>query len=151
MPTPTGPTIATWVLAPKEARERPDGPFLTLEEALAIHAQQIRDYGGAPGIRDMGLLQSALAMPQQSFADAYIHGDVHEMAAAYLFHICKNHPFLDGNKRVALATALAFLGLNGVFIDGAYADDAAQLTEDVTRSKASKAAVAVWLAQHTAP
>ena len=87
--------------------------FLTLDEVLAIHAQQIRDYGGMGGVRDLGGLQSAVAMPEQTFGGTYVHGDCWEMAAAYLFHLCKNHPFVDGNKRVALATALIFLDMNG--------------------------------------
>ena len=91
--------------------------FLTLAEIIEIHKVQIEHYGGQHGIRDKGLLQSAAAQPQASFSGAWLHADVFEMAAAYAFHICQNHPFLDSNKRTALATALVFLELNGVEIN----------------------------------
>lgn len=87
--------------------------ILTLDEVFSIHADQIRRYGGRPGIRDLALLQSALAMPETTFDAEYLHPTISEMAAAYLFHIARNHPFVDGNKRTALMCALVFLGLNG--------------------------------------
>ena len=65
----------------------------------------------------MSLLSSALAMPSSSFEGKYLHKDLFEQAAAYAFHICQNHPFVDGNKRTALATALVFLHLNGIELD----------------------------------
>ena len=71
--------------------------FLTLAEVIAINSDQCRRYGGLAGVRDEGLLLSALAMPQAGFGDEYAHSDIFEMAAAYLFHIVKNHPFIDGN------------------------------------------------------
>lgn len=90
------------------------GPaFLELNEALEIHRDQIARYGGSSGIRDMALLQSALAMPRAGIGEEYFHADLIEMAAAYLFHIVKNHPFVDGNKRVGAAAAFIFLKLNG--------------------------------------
>lgn len=122
--------------------------FLLLDEVLAIHAQQIEVYGGDHGIRDLGLVESAIARPEQSFGDEYVHGTLCEQAAAYLFHLCKNHGFVDGNKRVALACALGFLGMNGVFVDGSHHVAAAQLTEGVAKGVVSKAAVAVWFEQH---
>ena len=73
--------------------------MLTLDELLAIQADQIRCYGGSPGLRDLGLLRSALAMPETTFEGEFLHGTVFEMAAAYLFHIARNHPFVNGNKR----------------------------------------------------
>ena len=88
--------------------------FLTLEEVLAIHHDQIERYGGMAGIRDVGLLESALAAPQAGFGDQYFHRDALEMAAAYLYHLVQNHPFIDGNKRVGAAAALTFLELNGI-------------------------------------
>ncbi len=87
--------------------------FLSLAEALEIHQDQIVRYGGESGIRDTNLLKSALAMPAATFDNSYLHTDVFEMAAAYLFHIVKNHPFIDGNKRVGAVAALVFLSLNG--------------------------------------
>ena len=88
--------------------------FLKLQRVLQIHESQIELFGGSSGIRDMGLLESALAMPQASFGGTFMHGDLYAMAAAYLFHIVRNHPFLDGNKRTGMAVALIFLTLNGI-------------------------------------
>jgi death-on-curing protein len=88
--------------------------FLSMGEVLLILQDQIRRYGGQYGVRDVELLSSALAMPQTTFGGQYLHTDLFEQAAAYAFHLCQNHPFLDGNKRVALASALVFLDLNGV-------------------------------------
>lgn len=90
--------------------------FLTLAEVIKIHTDQIQRHGGSNGVRDMNLLSSAAAMPYASFSDRFLHIDIYEMAAAYAFHICQNHPFVDGNKRTALASALVFLELNGVNI-----------------------------------
>ncbi|GAN31828.1 MULTISPECIES: type II toxin-antitoxin system death-on-curing family toxin [Candidatus Brocadia] len=90
--------------------------FLTLAEVVVIHTNQIELYGGLPGIRDINLLSSAIAMPHASFHGEYLHNDIYEMAAAYAFHIGKNHPFVDGNKRTALVSTLVFLELNGISI-----------------------------------
>ena len=92
----------------------PDPQFLTLAEVVEVHADQLNRYGGQAGIRDPGLLQSALAQPEASFAGEWLHRGLYGMAAAYAFHLCQNHPFIDGNKRTALACALVFLELNGV-------------------------------------
>ena len=88
--------------------------FLTLAEVVEIHADQIERYGGSDGIRDINLLSSAVAMPLASFSGSVLHEDIFEMAAAYVFHISQNHPFVDGNKRTGLASALVFLELNGI-------------------------------------
>ena len=88
--------------------------FLTLAEVIEVHSDQIKRYGGQDGVRDFGLLESALAQPEASFAGAWLHQDLYEMAAAYAFHLSQNHPFIDGNKRTALACALVFLELNGL-------------------------------------
>jgi len=94
------------------------GPaFLSLADVVRIHVDQLERYGSRAGIRDPGLLQSALAMPQASFGGEWLHRDLHEMAAAYAFHLCQNHPFVDGNKRTALVCALVFLELNGISIE----------------------------------
>ena len=90
-----------------------DPVFLELEEVLEIHRDQIARYGGSSGVRDMALLQSALAMPRAGIGESYFHTDLIEMAGAYLFHIVKNHPFVDGNKRVGAVAAFIFLRLNG--------------------------------------
>ena len=92
--------------------------FLSTREIMVIHRDQLKRYGGLDGIRDQNLLESAAAMPQLIFDGNYVHQDVSAMAAAYLFHIGKNHPFLDGNKRTATATALVFLLINGFRLNG---------------------------------
>lgn len=88
--------------------------FLTLAEVLEIHKDLIEAHGGSDGIRDLALLESALAVPQAAFGGTYLHAAPFDMAAAYAFHIAQNQPFVDGNKRTALAAALVFLELNGV-------------------------------------
>ena len=80
---------------------------------LLILEYQIRNYGGKYGVRDINLLSSAIYMPESTFDGKYLHETIPAMAAAYAFHICQNHPFLDGNKRVALASSLVFLDING--------------------------------------
>jgi len=88
--------------------------FLTLDEVLALHEKQLEAFGGIHGIRDTGLLESAVMTPQASFGGEYLHPGLFEMAAAYAFHIAENQPFLDGNKRTALVAALVFLDINGI-------------------------------------
>ncbi|HET9317104.1 MAG TPA: type II toxin-antitoxin system death-on-curing family toxin [Vicinamibacteria bacterium] len=120
--------------------------FLTLDEVLLIHADQIRRYGGRAGVRDLGLLRSALAMPEASFDGVYLHTELTEMAAAYLFHIARNHPFVDGNKRAALAAALVFLAMNGrrVEVDD---DELTDMVMGVAEGRITKAEAAVFLAE----
>jgi death-on-curing protein len=115
--------------------------FLELTEVLYIHADQIERYGGDASIRDAGLLESAVAMPRAAFGGEFLNRDLFEMAAAYLFHIVQNHPFVDGNKRTGTATALVFLEMNGVAID-ADEDELVALVLDVAQSRADKARIA---------
>ncbi len=124
-----------------------DPLFLTLEEVLAIHENRIRKYGGSSGLRDLGLLQSALGNVEATFGGQFLNETLFEMAAAYLYSICRNHPFLDGNKRTALACALAFLRLNDTGINAAQ-DDLYNLVIGVAEGRVSKAAVAVFFEQH---
>ena len=91
--------------------------FLTVEDVEDIHAESLNRFGGSHGVRDRGLLESAVAMPQAGFGGEYLHPTLHDMAAAYAFHIAENQPFVDGNKRAALGAALVFLRLNGTDID----------------------------------
>src|SRR4030042_412660 len=118
--------------------------FLTLGEVLEIHQDQLRGYGGLPGIRDIDLLKSALAMPQGGIGEEYFHNDILEMAAAYLFHIIRNHPFVDANKRTGVVAALVFLSLNGVEVD---ADDTEfeQLVRRVAEGKEDKHGITEFL------
>ena len=93
----------------------PDDCFhLTVEIVREIHAEAIARFGGADGVRDQALLESAVAAPQASFGGQSPYADLVEMAAAYLFYLCRNHPFVDGNKRAALSSCLVFLRLNGI-------------------------------------
>ena len=82
-----------------------------------IHQDQLAEFGGAQGVRDPGLLSSAIAQPSATFGGVFLHSDLHEMAAANLYHLTMNHPFVDGNKRTAFIAALTFLDLNGVDIE----------------------------------
>ena len=123
--------------------------LLTLDEVLALHADLIERYGGRLGIRDIGLLESALAMPAATFAGRFLHG-IHEMAAAYLFHLAANHPFVDGNKRIGLMAMLAFLGLNGLRLRAA-PGDLEDLVLGVAEGRISKAEVAVFVQRHVRP
>jgi death-on-curing protein len=86
---------------------------LTVEVVREIHAEAISAFGGSHGIRDQALLESAVAAPQASFGGRSPYADIIEVAAAYLFYLCRNHPFIDGNKRTALGACLVFLRLNG--------------------------------------
>jgi death-on-curing protein len=115
--------------------------FLGLDEVLEIHADQIRRYGGNPGIRDAALLESAVSTPQAGFGGRYLHADLFEMAAAYLFHIVRDHPFVDGNKRAGAASALVFLKLNGIDIRISN-PVLAKLVLDVAQGRTGKAAIA---------
>ncbi|MEG4519072.1 type II toxin-antitoxin system death-on-curing family toxin [Microcoleus sp. AT9b-C3] len=86
--------------------------FVSTSMVLSIHARQIEIFGGTPGVRDEGLLESALAQPQATFGGQFLHPTISEQAAAYLYHIAMNHPFIDGNKRTAFAVMDTFLRLN---------------------------------------
>jgi death on curing protein len=124
-----------------------DPLFLTLDEVVRIHRDQLDRYGGLAGIRDLGLLRSALAMPSAGFGDQYAHEDLWAMAAAYVFHLVQNHPFVDGNKRVGLVAALAFLSLNGWWVE-ADPDELAALVWGVARGEVGKAEMGEYLRQH---
>lgn len=118
--------------------------FLRVDDVLQIHQDQIERYGGSPDLRDPGLLTSAVDTPRATFDGSNLHGDLFEMAAAYLFHIVRNHPFVDGNKRTGAAAALVFLDLNGIEMD----IDDAELVDHVlaiAEGKVPKAEVAAFL------
>ena len=121
--------------------------FVEIEEALRIHTRQINRFGGDAGVRDRGLLESALATPRASFGGVFVHEDLVAMAGAYLFHLCKNHPFIDGNKRVALAVMLYFMRRNGLVLE---IDD--QLLQDhvlaVASGQMDKDGSTVFLRKH---
>jgi len=119
----------------------PEQPLRHLDVAgvLAIHAEVLAAHGGLPGLRDVGLLESAVAAPQASFGGQPLIDDPIEVAAAYLFYLCRNHPFADGNKRTALAAALVFLDANGLLADPGLPakaiDDWESMVLDIAASK----------------
>jgi death-on-curing protein len=112
---------------------------LTVEAVKAIHREVLAAHGGAAGIRDETLLESAVAAPQASMMGQLLISDPLELAAAYLFYICRNHPFLDGNKRTALAACLVFLEENGLLPDrNLPINDWEQFVVDVASSRITR-------------
>ena len=122
--------------------------FLTLDEVIAIHRDQIDRYGGTLGIREVSLLESAIATPQAGFGDQYLHRDLFEMAAAYLYHLVQNHPFLDGNKRVGTVAALTFLELNGIATKIPQ-QTLVDMVLSIAQGKTDKTAIAEFLKRHS--
>jgi death-on-curing protein len=124
--------------------------FLTVDEVLAIHADQINRYGGSIDLRDRGLLESAVATPAATFDGQHLHGDIFEMAAAYLFHLVQNHPFVDGNKRTGAVAADVFLALNGFRLTASESEYYAIVVE-TARGTGRKNNLADFLRKHTEP
>jgi death-on-curing protein len=118
--------------------------FLDFDDVLDVHTAQLGVFGGGSGLRDPALLGSAVAQPQAAFGGQYAHDGLFAMAAAYLFHVVSNHPFVDGNKRAGLLSALAFLDLNGVTLARPTAALYA-LTMGVAEGRVEKAAIAAEL------
>lgn len=114
--------------------------YLSKEQVITIHRWMIERYGGSDGIRDNGILDSALDAPKAGFGGDFLYKTVPEIAAVYLFHICQNHPFVDGNKRVAAGAATIFARSNGWHI-GLTDEELAELTLKVAASELSKAAL----------
>jgi death-on-curing protein len=106
--------------------------FLDVDDVVALHDALLDEHGGQAGIRDPGLLESAVAMPMATFDGVFLHEDLFEMAAAYAFHIAENQPFVDGNKRAAIGAALVFLDINGA--------DVPEATEELHRAMLDVAA-----------
>ena len=123
--------------------------FLGLDEVVAIHRDQIERYGGSPGIRDMELLQSAVAMPPAGSGEDFFHSDIYEMAGAYLFHIIRNHPFVDGNKRTGAVAAVVFLMMNGIEL---HADEASfeAMVRSVAEGRTGKTGAAEFFRKYGA-
>lgn len=124
--------------------------FLTGHDGIDIHQRQIQIHGGQDGLRDEGLLLSALAMPQTAFFGEYAHSDIYEMAAAYWFHIVMDHPFVDGNKRTGTAAAIIFLGLNDIelAIDN---QTLVEFTLCLAQGQKTKHQIAIFLKEHVQP
>lgn len=125
-----------------------DTVFLALEELLEIHLDQIERYGGRQGVRDMGLLRSAAAMPISGSGAEYHHKNIFEQAAAHLFHIVKNHPFVDGNKRAGAVAAYAFLSLNKISLE-ADENEFEEMVLSVAEGNADKKAIAEFFRKNS--
>lgn len=117
---------------------------------LALHQDLIEIFGGFSGVRDEGLLESALAQPQATFGGELLHPTIQEQAAAYLYHIARNHPFIDGNKRTACAVMETCLELNGYYL--ALSDDEEySLVLQVAQGHITKQEMSIFLEQHIQP
>jgi len=121
--------------------------FLETSDVLTIHQILVEQFGGMLGVRDEGLLESALSQPKATFFGELLHPTIHEQAAAYLFHIAKNHPFIDGNKRTAYGATEAFLRLNRYNLTLTN-DEAYDLVMRVAQGQMGKEEIAVFLQKH---
>jgi death-on-curing protein len=121
--------------------------FLSINEVLALHSIAIENQGGESTLRDRTLLESAVAMPAQQFGGQYLYDSIPEMAAAYAFHICLNHPFVDGNKRAGTAAMIAFLTRNGWSFD-ATADEAEPFIVQLAAGSLDKVQFTEWTGKH---
>lgn len=123
--------------------------FIPDDLVLTIQADLLQRYGGRPGLRDRNLLESALAQPKMAIGRKFVHRTVFDKAAAYGFHVCKNHPFVDANKRVAFVLMDIFLQRNGWEIV-AHEEDAYSLMMDLASGKLTKAQLSAWVKEHSA-
>lgn len=121
--------------------------FITTAQAIKYHAKLIAKVGGIPGLRDKKLLESAIAQPQLTIFGSFACKSIFEMAAAYCYHIAKNHPFIDGNKRTALLVTLVFLKKNGYKFKSK--TNLYQLMLDVAASKITKEQIAKFFKDAT--
>jgi death on curing protein len=119
----------------------------SIEQVLRAHQKSIQTYGTSTGLFDHRLLASALAAPKQSLRGQLLHSGPAEIAAAYLFHLCMNHPFVDGNKRIGLLAALLFLDANGYTLTATPAQ-AEAITMKVAASQCSKQELTQWFKKH---
>lgn len=122
--------------------------FLPKDLILLFHEQLIQIYGGSYGVRDENLLDSALQQPKATFDGKYLHDNLLKMAAAYGYHLCNNHPFIDGNKRIALVAMDVFLQRNGFEIT-ACEKDTFKMMMDLASGRLSKDELVIWLKNNT--
>ena len=122
--------------------------FLTFSDIIEIHEYQIENFGGAAGVRDINLLKSAIGMPESSFGGVFLHPTIYEMAAAYLYHLVENHPFVDGNKRVGAMAALIFLDINNIDFD-APEELLTEMVLKVASGKMLKAEITLFLKEYS--
>jgi death-on-curing protein len=121
--------------------------YLTAAQVLFIHARLVAETGGTLGIRDMGLLEAAVARPQATFAGEDLYPDVYTKAATLMFGLINNHPFVDGNKRVGVAAAGLFLVRNGLQLTASN-EEVERFTLEVAQGSVSVAQIAAWFQQH---
>lgn len=124
--------------------------FIPKKIILYFHEQLIQIYGGTPGIRDERMLDSALEQPKMTYGGKYLHHTIIKMAAAYGYHLCKNHPFVDGNKRIALVAMDVFLQRNGYEIIASEKETYRMMFE-LSCGKTSKEKLTDWLEANTSP
>ena len=125
------------------------GPkFLTYEQIILLHEGQINLFGGHHGVKNENLVRSAIGQPESGYEDDYFHKDLYEMAAAYLFHLVKNHAFNDGNKRIAALASAVFLQINGLRVI-ADEDEFEKLVLDAAQSFVGKKEIAEFFKQNT--
>lgn len=122
--------------------------YLTAEQVLFIHYRLVSETGGEHGVRDLGLLESAVARPQATFDQQELYLDVFEKAAALMESLINNHPFVDGNKRTGIVCAVLFLQQNGVSFSAKNAD-LEKFTLRVASSKAGRSEITEWLKKHS--
>ncbi len=123
--------------------------YLTLDELLTIHTDQIERYGGSHGIRDLGLIESALFRPQSTFSGEDLYPNILEKATVLVHSLLLNHAFVDGNKRTAIASLLVFLELNGISVK-CTSDELVDFALSVENKKLDKEKITSWLEEHTA-
>lgn len=119
-----------------------------MARVLAIHDLMVKRFGGSFGVRDLGLIESAVARPQAGFGGEYLYKNIYDMAAALLQSLLKNHPFVDGNKRTALTSAAIFLKLNNIRLKN-YHEEEVIFAVSVDNEKLSLEEIAEWLEEHT--
>lgn len=124
--------------------------FLSTEDVMHLHARSIRKFGGSEGLRDPNLLDAAVSMPRQSFGGEFLHPDLASMTAAYHFHLAQNPPFIDGNKRIALAAAVTFLRVNNHRLN-ATNDEAYDITIRVATGDINKGELTNWWRERITP
>lgn len=122
--------------------------FITVTRVLAIHSYAVKRFGGSQGIRDLGLIESAVARPQSGFGGEYLYKDIFDMAAALLQSLLKNHPFVDGNKRTALFSTGVFLRLNGWKLQNTHKSEV-EFAIRVDNSNLSLEEIYAWLKENS--
>ncbi len=125
--------------------------FLTVQEVLDVHQDVIETHGGSFGLRDAGLLDSAVHQAQASFGGSLLHPEICDMAAAYLLHLTANHPFVDGNKRTAWVSARVFLRLNGFRVKPRRKESVEMVVEIAGGSLRDWRSIAIWIADRITP